>query len=436
MSEKNKPKYIFNNKFSINKLIKTLEYEYIFENVYGFNNWPVAVIPRSGSFIATSKTQQIEPTIIFCTNTGVCDSSNPDILPYKLDYSCGLKNKDLLFANIRLKVNEKNTNDHHIYSSGQYIECIDCLSTISGIFSGNMDLNKDSSSYTKIVVEIEGLVPGQIYDWSYEKIASNWPVTISPLSGSFVANYTNYNVDSIVGFCKNSSCSGSQGYLDFVSDHLSDTTKYVSLNFAINSNDHCYFDNGNSSLMITCNDCITRPRISFSNDTLVLKNNCENIEILLSGLEPYTEYNYYFSTHYANWPMTISPISGSFITSNNISLTIPFKVAFCGSESLCSGDPNLIDYAINYNRLYTDTSCEKYAYIQYNLLEAPNFSIQNNQLNYLSNPTIQSDLLSIFCTNCLGSGISQIPQVNTKIEISTTSGTMPIPIISTGTGGL
>jgi ribosomal protein S27E len=429
-----KPSYIFNKSFVVNKLIRTLEYNYEFENVDGLNNWPIVVIPRSGSFVATSKSQQLDTTVIFCTNTGVCDDTNPDVLPYKLDYSCGLNNKDLLFTTLRVKVNEKGTNDY-IYSSGQHVECIDCLNVPHISFSGNMSLDQNSSNYTHVVASIHDLQSGQYYEWSYNNISSNWPATISPISGSFIANEPTYEINTLVSFCQNSSCSGSPGYLNFTTDHMSYVNKYVNLGFSINSNSHCYFDNANYTLNVKCKDCLPFPHISFSTQSLSLKDHCSDLNVNISGLDNYQGYDYFFDAHASNWPITISPISGSFVTANNQSVNIPFKVAFCGSEALCSGNPNLINYNIDYNKLYTNTECEKYAYIRYNLVKSSNFSVQSLVGNTAipDNPSIQSEFLKISCDSCLGSDIADAPIILSTIDTNS-SDSIPTNTVIVNTG--
>lgn len=412
--EATKPAYIIQTEFQINKLIKTLEYDYEIETADGIGNWPVVVIPKSGSFISNSKNRIISATVIFCPNTGVCDSSNPDVLPYNIDYSCGFKNKDLLFTNLRLKVNEKNTTDY-VYSPTQHIECVNCLVFPEVNFSGNMTLDTTTQNTTLISTSLSGLVPGQQYFWSFNNQASNWPATISPISGSFISSKDTHNIDSIISFCKDASCSSLPGYISYIKDEGSNLYKYINLNFILNSDNHCYFDNANYSIVVTCKDCIPGPTISFDNSKLSLENNCADVDISLSGLESYQGYDYYFSSRASNWPTTISPISGSFVTTNNTSLNMPFKISFCGSETLCSGDPNLIDYNINYDQLYSNTSCAKYAYIQFNLTKTPNFTIQNDNIVSPANPVIQSDVISISCEDCLG---SQSPKTNTNIDLS------------------
>jgi hypothetical protein len=425
--------YVLSNKFNVSKLIKTVEYDYEIELDGTPGNWPVVVIPRSGSFTATSRNREIETTIIFCPNTGICGENNPDVLPYNIDYSCGFKNKDLLFTNLRLKVNEKNTNDY-IYSDTKHIECVNCLVSPEVSFSGNTLLDSTTQNITNISTSLSGVVPGQQYFWSFNNQASNWPTTISPSSGSFISSKDTYNIDCIISFCKDVSCSGLPGYIDYTKDEGSSSYKYLNLNFILDSDNHCYFNDANYGLMVTCTDCISRPTILFDNNKLSLENNCADIDILLSGLEPYQGYDYYFSSHSANWPITVSPISGSFITSKNTSLKMPFKIAFCGSETLCSGDPNLIDYNINYNQLYSDTSCSKYAYVQYNLLKTPNFTVQNDNSILPANPVVQSDIISISCEDCFG---SQVPKVNSKIDISVSPNVSgPSPSVPTGTGTL
>lgn len=432
ISNTNKPPYIIPVKFQINKLIKTLEYNYQIEIADAPGNWPVVAIPKSGSFVSDSRSRDITTIIMFCPNTGVCNNSNPDVLPYNINYSRGFNNKDLLFTNLRLKVNEKNTTDY-LYSSGQYIECLNCLKSCEVSFSGEVSLNKETKNITNVSTSISKLVAGQEYFWSFNNNSSNWPATISPISGSFIASTEDHKISSVIEFCKDISCSGSNGYLNYTEDSSYNRYKYLNLNFTINSNDHCYFDNSDHNLFISCDDCLSYPSIDLNPKSLSFSDNCKDLEVSISGLDPYQGYNYYFSTHSANWPATISPISGSFITSNNTSLAIPFKISFCGSEALCSGDPNLITYDIDYNKLYTNTSCEKYAYIQYNLLKMPNFTIQNNNLLLPSNPITQSEIVKASCQDCLG---SQVIKIDNKINMSTipTATGSPQTITPTGTG--
>jgi len=408
--------YIVSKNFIVNKLIKTLEYNYEIELDGTPGNWPVVVIPRSGTFIANSKNKEINATIIFCPNTGICGPNNPDVLPYNIDYSCGFKNKNLLFTNLRLKVNEKGTDDF-IYSDTKHVECVDCLASPKASFYGDTMLNRETDNITTITTKLSGLIPGQQYFWFFNKKASNWPTTIYPISGSFISSENTYNINSIISFCKDASCSGSLGYIEYDQDDNSSIYKHLNLNFILNSDDHCYFDNADYSLMVTCKDCISRPKVLLNIEKLSLENNCTDIDVVVSGLDPYQHYSYNFTSYSANWPITISPISGSFSTSNNTSLTMPFKVAFCGSESLCSGDPNLINYHINYDKLYSDTSCEKYAYIQYNLSKISNLTTQNDSLIFPSNPIAQSEVIRVSCKDCSKSHITKIDNViNTNMS--------------------
>jgi hypothetical protein len=413
----NKPPYIIQTEFQVNKLIKTLEYNYEIEISDAPGNWPIVVIPRSGTFVSDSKSKNIATTVIFCPNTGVCHENNPDVLPFNLDYSCGFQNNSLLFTDLRLKANEAGTSDY-VYSTIKHIECVDCITNIMVELSGNTTLDDSTGNMAPVNIYLSNLTPGQTYSWSFSKTLSNWPATVSPNSGAFIAPADNYTLESLVTFCKDISCSGSHGYAGFTRDHLSDIYKYIGLNFTVNSNDHCYFDDSNHNITIACKNCIPYPQISFNNPLLLFNSHCSDLEVSISGLDTNQAYEYYFSAHAANWPVTITPISGSFVTTNNTNATIPFKVAFCGSEILCSGDPNLLSYSVNYDRLYSETECEKYAYIKYNLVKSDTFSVLSSyDAETTPNPLIQSDIVKLSCDKCLGSNSSQSP--NVALSIST-----------------
>jgi hypothetical protein len=327
--------YIKEAKFSINKLIKTLEYEYEIEVDGTPGNWPVVAIPKSGNFIADSRSREIDARIIFCPNTGICNENNPDVLPYNLDYSCGFKNKDLLFTNLRLKVNEKGSSDFS-YSPIQHIECSDCLTSSVASFSGNTNLNESTKNTTKITTNLSNLLPGQHYFWSFGKQASNWPVTVYPSSGSFISPDTSYSIDTIITFCKDTSgCSGSPGYLSHTQDHLSDLHKYINLNFTINNSEHCYFDDADYNLNIYCDDCILPTTITNFDNTI----NDDEI-IMLSGaiseLVPNRSYSYIFESLGGNYPLIVQNISGSFIAENTDE-SIVTNAKFCCPSGSCSG---------------------------------------------------------------------------------------------------
>ena len=397
-------------KFTINKLIKTIIYEYEIELDGNPGNWPVVVVPRSGEFIATSRTKEIDALVIFCPNTGVCDSGNPDVLPFNLDYSCGLQN-NLLFTNLRVKVNEKNSNEY-IYSNTRHIECTDCLKPIDMSLLGvNLKNNENNNSLmlteaTENVIKLQtkflNVMPGQQYSWSFSRVTSNWPVTVTPASGTFTASNHEYVADSVLTFCRDSSCSGINGYMTYNTSNFSNDYKFITLNVTINNNDRCHFNNNTKTLSVYCNDCIPTPKVSFGSENILTTKPCTDISVSLSGLESYKTYLYNFSTYRANWPTLISPISGSFATSYNHDTSLPFKLSFCGSEAICSGDANLLSYNIDYNKLYTNTECDKFAYIKFNL------STQNEPGTNL----LVNNLLKIHCDDCINTSSNNLPTIS------------------------
>lgn len=400
--------YIISKQFVVNKLIKTLNYQYEIELDGNPGNWPVVVVPRSGEFIAQSKSKQVDAVIIFCPNTGVCNSGNNDVLPYNLDYSCGLQNKDLLFTNLRLKVNEKNTTDY-IYSDTHLIECAECLKVTKIDVSGfsmktnqpsSFMMDKNTENVIKIKTEFSDLVPGQEYYWSYNCTSSNWPTVISPPSGSFISAKDTYSIDSVFTFCSDETlCTGLNGYFNYTSTNISNDYKFANINLTINNDEHCYFNESIHTINLYCDDCIPSPEVKFDTNPIALSVPCTDISIALTGLQAHTTYTYNFESYRSNWPTIISPISGTFRTLSNHSIDLPFKLSFCGSEVLCSGDANLMNYDINYNKMYTNTDCDKFSFILFNLYLA-----SDSDNNLLSN-----NLLKVYCNNCLD--FTNIPNI-------------------------
>jgi hypothetical protein len=339
----NRPPYIKEINFQVNKLIKTLEYDYEIDVGNAPGNWPVVAIPRSGSFIANNRTETINSTIIFCPNTGICGTDNPDALPYNIDYSCGFKNKDLLFTNLRLKVNEKNTNDY-IYSNIQHIECEECLTNTIVQFSGysaidntennSLVLTSDTKNILKLQTYLTGLIPGQSYNWYYSNNSSNWPITIVPLSGSFIAPNKTFNLNSLITFCENIFCSGSPGYLSFTEDHLSLEHKYINLNFTINNEEHCFIDNPSYNLNIYCDNCIETKNQTHLFKTNVAPGNYAVINGKFSNLVPNQIYDYSFEPIGGNWPIKLYPTSGSFVAKTE-TYDVMSDVIFCCPSGGC-----------------------------------------------------------------------------------------------------
>lgn len=402
--------YNIPTKFTINKLIKTITYEYEIELDGNAGNWPIVVVPRSGEFYATSKTKEINALVIFCPNTGVCDSGNPDVLPFNLDYSCGLQN-NLLFTNLRVKINEKGSSDY-VYSNTNHIECTDCLKPIDiSLLGTNLKDNTSNNSFmldskTENVIKIQSklsdIMPGQQYSWSFNKIVSNWPVTLTPASGTFTPSTAQYSIDSVLTFCKDSSCSGLNGYIPFSNSSFSNDYKFISLDLVVNNDDRCHFGNNVQTLNVYCNDCIPTPKVSFGLDSSTLIKPCTDINVNLTELQSYQTYTYNFSTYRSNWPVVISPISGTFTTSYNHSTVLPFKLSFCASEAICSGDPNLLTYNINYNKLYTNTECDKFAYIKFDLKTQAD----------PSNNLLVDNLLKLYCNDCVNIDSTNLPVIS------------------------
>jgi hypothetical protein len=236
---------------------------------------------------------------------------------------------------------------------------------------------------------ISGLVPYENYNYVIEHLDANWPVNISPMSGSFAGPSDHLKVTSKITFCdslNSSYCSGFMSY-NTGSFHNGDDP-YVDVRIKLTSNildSDIYSD----SIRVVCSGCSPTPIIVTNDNKVVTLNNENNTSIYftINNLKPYTTYNYMLNDVHSNYPVLLTniPKSGTFTTSSAKSYAIRSDLVFCHYENCSSPDFGATS-VVNIEM----QQCEKY------------FTNLNLSLNsdYLVADII-SDNLTIECDNCL-----------------------------------
>lgn len=253
--------------------------------------------------------------------------------------------------------------------------------------------------------KINNLENGQIYKYEFKHVDNNWPVTMSPLSGTFKPQSSSSTIQSLLTFCPSTGCcqDGTDGLLNYPDsiDNLSDFKQNNSLYQLYRLEVSPVSFEGESTvsedIKAVCNDCLPKTRIfnlsdadnsPFSEHTLSTEgDSMYNWNVLIDNLVAGKTYTYQVDVLDANWPVIFNtPTSGTF-TAKNTGFIKPMSINFCPTPSFCPVDNiSVFDYA------QAAKFVEKY-YIRLN------FSVSADRCS--DTETYTSFSTSIYCHNCL-----------------------------------
>ena len=163
---------IFNFVSSFSGLEAGASYNY---SLYSLgSNWPcIMASPKSGTFVPTSDTYDMQHRLVFCANSGECSSNHPG----SMNHNMYVKNTDeaKIFNTIQLSVTPQSCNGEMNFSNSIMTICDDCLPcikyglvTISG--SPQISLSGEcctSSSPKLMIVEVYNANPGEKYMYKF-----------------------------------------------------------------------------------------------------------------------------------------------------------------------------------------------------------------------------------------------------------------------------
>jgi hypothetical protein len=321
---------------NISGIIPYENYFYFIEKIN--SNWPVKIIPESGSINSFTSDVTIDSKIYFCDTIAGCG----DYLPYTTGlYKIG----DDPFIDLRLKLTS-DILDNPVYSTTTTIECSGCAAipsiSIDSPFFAIVDSDRTSINFI-----CDNLKPFTIYNYHIKDVNSNYPILIKniPLSGSFTTQQSNafvLRVDTV--FCSDQACAedsviGSGNILKIGADPCS--IYFASFNLELTSN-YLLETVISPSVKMECDNCLPKitinipPRINLNSAT----TNTINIITNLSGLKPNNVYNYLFEYVNGNHSINILPLSGSFYATSFTEI-ITNRLSFCESSGLCDAQTRL-----------------------------------------------------------------------------------------------
>ena len=237
-------------------------YTYEFESLH--TNWPVSIMPLSGTVIPSTKTYSIDADITFCPslNTGLCPDGQAGLLDYTAMEGCSINNTDPKSL-YQLKLVPTSFEGNTIYSNSAKAVCDGCIRSIS-FDTENYTSSLEDTNVHEFEIALSGLTAGQQYTYSIMPLESNWPTLfITPTGYDFTAYDSTVTIPNSMQFCPTSGfCPpGADGVIPYtqpikiVNKYFS--SFYVRVSPATDCHDNLNLDSNNSRQMtVYCNDCL------------------------------------------------------------------------------------------------------------------------------------------------------------------------------------
>lgn len=253
---------------------------------------------------------------------------------------------------------------------------------------------------------INNLENGKTYKYEFKHIDNNWPVTMSPISGTFRPQTSTSTIQSLLTFCPTTGCceDGTPGLLNYpdnidtLSDRKQNKQLYQLYRLEISPVDFDGDSTLSEDIKAICNDCLPKTRIfnldADNNNSQLLEHtlNTEgesmyNWNVVMDNLSVGKSYSYQVNVLDANWPVIFNtPTSGTFVARNS-SFLKPMSINFCPTASFCPVDNiSVFDYT------QSAKFVEKY-YIRFNISVSEDLCENSEVYNSFS--------ASIYCDNCL-----------------------------------
>lgn len=275
------------------------------------------------------------------------------------------------------------------------------------------------SNIKSIGITVSGLSPLETYSYSFSNQGGNWPVKVSPMSGTFqpASASVPYEIRSYVEFCPTTGLCPSGSANVFYNNPAVDngpgayvdrTNLYSVLGLAVNaasSNKQVV----SAQTLVECNNCL--PNISITaeeNITLdIVSSNSKQIVTSVNGLIPNQSYSFVFTPVASNWPLKITPVSG-ILNSSSDSASIPSMVTMCSSSNDCT---DALLFSPTYN---CDNGQKPFAVVK--------LTVSPTNGGYQS--AVSKDI-TVLCDDCINKIVLQAPssiqldkQSKNKINIS------------------
>ena len=239
------------------------KYRFKFTNNGG--NWPVRVTPLSGVFYPSN----VKTYVYFCSTTGDCPASDANVFfntpqTHISDPGLALGPKSL-YSVLGLSITEYDNLNEIIYTHPCIVECDECVPQLSSR-TDSASLTRSDGSSVSIMSEINGLIPGQSYTYSFQGAGGNWPTKIVPRSGTIKASNEYVTITNLVSLCSSSDAclEADNNVLNYIdtSDSIEREDIYSVINLVINPVNETLQKTSTSSFSILCDDCLPKTHVS------------------------------------------------------------------------------------------------------------------------------------------------------------------------------
>lgn len=249
-----------------------------------------------------------------------------------------------------------------------------------------------------ICVNLNGLIPYEKYNYSFRSVGSNWPIVVTPISGTMVSASQSGKIDATVYFClSKDGCDTCEGLIDNEDCFCNiGEDKFSKLQLSFYAQNDPSFIYNSDTLKVICSGCSPVTKLNIGSHEIKTSGIHKETEQLITAnfhnLVPNKTYNYSFESVDSNWPFSLSSISGIFYAHSTTG-TISVYGGFCSSSGSCPNNtPGVLSYTIKNNvgikNWYkTETSLRL-------LLTDPDCSTIKHY----------SDIIKIRCLDCVSNG--------------------------------
>jgi hypothetical protein len=265
-----------------------------------------------------------------------------------------------------------------------------------------------------VTVALTNLTPNEKYNYAFKSISSNWPITITPISGILSSTSTSGTISASAYFCptKNSCDENYEGYLPCTEHFCTVGDDYFSnivIEFNLQRDPTKVYQS--SAFKLNANHSLPTAQITPSK-TLLDTNEETNLSIRFINLTPQKTYQYSVYSLDANWPFVVSSPTGYFHSGSGGIPTSPvvlnIDAGFCQSTGICyNGRYGVLNYTSNNHPKLPWYNPEATIRLSY-------FDTEYSDIVHDSN------IAKFYCSGCIASQASQATK-SVNISLSTPS---------------
>lgn len=299
-------------------------------------NWPAIVTPVSGYFTTDSDGKySLSASVSFCAATGVSDC-DPNAEGY-LDFNSNLLTDLDLYTNLQLNVKDLSNKD--VLSQVSKVECLSCRPSIHIEVPTFVNLLKTNDGSADFNVHMDGLEIGETYTYDIESKFGNWPMYVTPISGSFKSYDQTKTLTLTVDACASGTGCASQELLTNYT--LDDRDNYYAgFRFVLKDSDNV--EDYSSVVEAICDNCLPdAPEIvTVQNGVLTSVSDTLTRNVDIRNLNSNETYYYVVENIVSDHPVILYPQSG--VIANKQNTNFELDTVFCGSAGECSASAHYI----------------------------------------------------------------------------------------------